>query len=1071
VTPDYLSEIPANWQATLATGNNKSSKDGEWVNKDFDLNRLVAVLTKHNIGPKDGPCFLQGKATGGTRLTKAMSALHIIGIDVDNGMPSSEIDEIVQERGLFCIRYTTHSHGKNYTEINSDAYAKYARKNNNATIAEYLVAEKRYLPEIAQQAHNVTKEMTKAGVILRVEHPAMDKNRLIFVLAKPWQVQEYELQEEAIKDWKDAYTNFASWLGIEVDKSCTDPARLFYLPRYESGALYEATVHKGKAVNIFGLPKTRLSGVTSGNVFLDAAAAMGIKDAVPGHSLKRWAAKNADRFQIVDALEEHAPHVFRNEQDKDGKRHIECPFEDNHTTPGGTATFIVNAGEGTGSGFTIKCMHAGCIERDRLGFLAEMIEKEWLPEDALTDDDFLLEIEDDEEEPQTEQEIAEAVAEAEAELDADEDYAEAVAEAEAVIAESRVVGDMPEVSKVVDLKTADQYIRSLAEAGLTLIEAAEGFDTLRSHLLFTLRIDLPKTDITRAFTSYATQRQRRLREAEREAERRKTEAAKEILRKRKLKQQEKEAQEKKDYRKELVEKEVTSSPLPVILVDDTNHLTSVDIALSALVQKNNAKPYIFRNAGALARIIHDEQKMPRAERMQLEEMRYELTHVARYLETKPDGFKEVPATNNVVKHILADPALPFPVLGGIVTAPVFGADGKINTKPGYDHSSQLYYEPPANFAVPKISEKPTEDEVDEALDLLMRNVLVDFPFDGPDDGAAERAHALCMLLQPFTRQLISGATPIYLIVKPTPGTGASKLVNIFSLISTGEEAVAQTETRSEDEIRKRITSVLLEASPTFYLDNINYRIDSSALASAVTTSWWTDRILGSTKTVRVPVKHTWIFAGNNPTMSNEIARRCVRIRLDAKVERPELRTNFKHKDLEGWVRTNRSKLIWACLTLIQNWIAQGKPDSKANKGSFEPWSRTMGGILEAARIDGFLQNDSELRDAADEEGSAIKMMLEIWWENFRDKPTTVGGNGANLYDMVQDEDIPLPIVGNNESNLKISFGKYIKRLQGRIFTIYDDGGNPLQVSINDGGKKSNKQIWQLAKVETPPQTK
>lgn len=1057
MTPDYLKEIPAEWQGTLAAGNNKSSKPGEWVNKQFNLDRLIGVLTQHTIGPKDGPCFLQGKATGGTRQSKAMESLYIIGIDVDNGMPSSEIDEIIRDRGLFCIRYTTHSHGKDYTEVKKDDFVKYTRANPGATISEYLVAKKRYLPEIAQQASLGDEEMTSSGVVIKVAHPAMDKNRLIFVLAKPWNVRDYELQEEALKAWKEAYTNFASWLGIAVDQSCTDTARLFYLPRFERGAAFEAVVHKGKAVDVFALPRTVFSRTSSGNVYLDAAAAMGVRDNDKGGDLRRWAVKYADRFQIAVVLENYAPHVLRPEKDHDGIRHIECPFEDNHTTYGGTGTFVVNAGEGTGTGFTVRCLHASCADKDRLDFLAEMLALEWFPESALTDPEYLLEIEEEEE-----------ISEAEI-LDADEDYAEAVAEAEAVTEEASATGALPSVETVTDLRAADAFVRALVESGVTLLEASEHLELLARKVKYDLRAELSKAEITRIFSKYLTQRERRIRNAERAAEDKKAAAAREALKRQKAKQQEAEKEESKELRKKLVEKEKASSPIPVIMVDNTDHLTSVDIALSALVEKNNAKPNIFRNAGALARIIHDEQKMPRTERMALEEMRFELTHVARYLETVGEGFKEVPATNNVVKHILADPNLPFPVLGGIVTAPVFGADGKINTTPGYDYSSQLYYEPPANFSIPKVVEVPTEGDVSKALELLMGNVLVDFPFDGPADGASERAHALCMLLQPFARQLVNGATPIYLIVKPTPGTGASKLVNIFSLISTGEEAVAQTETRNEDEIRKRITSVLLEASPTFYLDNINYRIDSSALASAVTTSWWTDRILGSTKTVRVPVKHTWIFAGNNPTMSNEIARRCIRIRLDAKVERPELRTNFKHKDLEGWVRKNRSQLIWACLTLIQNWIAKGKPEASVTKGSFEPWSRTLGGVLEAAGIGGFLQNDGELRDAADEEGGAIKMMLEIWWENFRESPATIGGTGANLYDMIQDEDIPLPIVGNNESNLKISFGKYIRRLQGRIFTVYDESGSPVQVSIQDGGKKSNKQIWKLSRVT--PQTK
>jgi hypothetical protein len=773
-TKDYLTPIPADWQASLACGNNKSARPGEWKNKPFTLQGMIRGLTDHTIGPKDGPCFLQGMATGGVRHMRSMERLYVVGIDVDNGMPSTEIDAIIRQRGLWCIRYTTHSHGKDYSDVRKDDWVKYLRANDGATIAEYLVAKKRYLPEVAEQAEIREERMTPEGLILRVTHPAMDKNRLIFVLSKPWSVHDFDTQEEAIKAWKEAYMSFAAWLGIAVDQSCTDPSRLFYLPRREKDALYEAVVHKGSAIDIFALPRQTLVRQSSGNVFLDAAAAMGAHDERSGTELRHWAAKNANRFLIYDALLEHAPHVLRPEKDHDAIHHIECPFEGEHSTLGGSGTFVTNAGEGTGAGFTIKCQHNSCTDRDRLEMLAEMIRLEWLPREALDDEAFLIDIEEEE---------------------GDTNAAPPPRKEE--------VPDRPSLDMVRDTATANEYLRLLVESGATLVDAAVEIDDLTDKLRRDLRVPLGKTDILRTFGMLTTAMNRRKRE-ERKAEEQKR---KDAEKRQKDKIREREAIEKKEFKEKQAQDEVKkSSDRPVIFVDTTDHLVAVKTALDSLIARNNEDPYIFRSAGGVSRIIHDELNMPRAERMGVEEMRFELCKVSRYLETSMDGFKEVPATNNVVKHILANPALEFPTLGGIVTAPVFGADGVINTSRGYSRSSQLYFEPPEGLKVPFVPHEPTKEDMDYALDLLMENALVDFPFDGPNSGVSERAHALCMVLQPFARQLIGGATPIYLIVKPTPGTGASKLVNIYSLISTGEEAIAQTETRSEDEIRKRVTS-------------------------------------------------------------------------------------------------------------------------------------------------------------------------------------------------------------------------------------------------------------------------
>jgi len=66
----------------------------------------------------------------------------------------------------------------------------------------------------------------------------------------------------------------------------------------------------------------------------------------------------------------------------------------------------------------------------------------------------------------------------------------------------------------------------------------------------------------------------------------------------------------------------------------------------------------------------------------------------------------------------------------------------------------------------------------------------------------------------------------------------------------------------------------------------------------------------------LPVRCVWATTANNPTMSTEIARRSIRIRLDPKVDRPWQRENFLHKDLRAYTTEHRGILIWACLVMI-----------------------------------------------------------------------------------------------------------------------------------------------------------
>jgi hypothetical protein len=168
--------------------------------------------------------------------------------------------------------------------------------------------------------------------------------------------------------------------------------------------------------------------------------------------------------------------------------------------------------------------------------------------------------------------------------------------------------------------------------------------------------------------------------------------------------------------------------------------------------------------------------------------------------------------------------------------------------------------------------------------------------------------------------------------------------------------------RTEEEYTKVMGAQISQGDEYVFFDNMNAALDLGPFASNVSEGRVRTRLLGSSRMIEAVVSHTWIAAANNIKGTAEILRRMVMIELDAKVPNPELRTGFKHIDLEGWVLENRPKLVWAILTLIQNWIAKGmKPWTGRPKASFEAWSRVMGGILRDAGIRGFLDNEERLR--------------------------------------------------------------------------------------------------------------
>jgi hypothetical protein len=133
-------------------------------------------------------------------------------------------------------------------------------------------------------------------------------------------------------------------------------------------------------------------------------------------------------------------------------------------------------------------------------------------------------------------------------------------------------------------------------------------------------------------------------------------------------------------------------------------------------------------------------------------------------------------------------------------------------------------------------------------------------------------------------------------------------------------------------------------------------VESGTLAMAWTVRCYRDRLLGGNKEARVKIQTVFMSSGNNVMFSRELNRRVVRIELLATTENPSLRTGFKHDPLLDWARENRWELTRACLVLCRHWIAEGRPPGTQVMGSYESYVRTMGGILGACGVEGFLAN-------------------------------------------------------------------------------------------------------------------
>ncbi|MCC6238129.1 MAG: DUF3854 domain-containing protein [Dehalococcoidia bacterium] len=447
---------------------------------------------------------------------------------------------------------------------------------------------------------------------------------------------------------------------------------------------------------------------------------------------------------------------------------------------------------------------------------------------------------------------------------------------------------------------------------------------------------------------------------------------------------------------------------PAIVVTDRFMHDIAQDCWTVLGKWNDHKPFAFQREGQLVSVQDDDSGSPYVREWTRDDLAFTLDRIAQFVRERrsDDGVFTVPGRlpEDVSRDMLATWAKPVPILRGVTGTPAFAPDGSLSVEPGYQPNSRLYYRP-AGLPVPPVPEVPSADEVAHARSLLLGELLVDFPFADQ----ASRPNALGALLTPVVRELIEGPTPLHAIDAPTPGSGKGLLTEVIAFVTSGRPAGVTSLPRSDDELRKRITAMLRDATPVILFDNISRELDSPTLAAAITSTVWSDRVLGSTLTGRYPNRSLWIGTGNNLRVSGELVRRIVQIRIDPRIDRPWERSGFRHDPLLVWVRERRHEVVWALLVLVRHWMAVGRPAWTGKPmGSFESWCQTVGGILEAAGIEGFLGNRDDLYRQADAESDEWRDFTVTWWERFGGQPVQT----ADLFPLLSEGDL-LPSLFRN----------------------------------------------------------
>jgi hypothetical protein len=344
----------------------------------------------------------------------------------------------------------------------------------------------------------------------------------------------------------------------------------------------------------------------------------------------------------------------------------------------------------------------------------------------------------------------------------------------------------------------------------------------------------------------------------------------------------------------------------------------------------------------------------------------------------------------------------LPHLASIRETPYFNRSGELITWDGYNSESRCYLRVALHLLVPVVCANPTRDDVVRAKELIVGEVFGGLPFTCE----ADLAWAIAAALSPFAPDVVNATAPLIVVKYPL-------LASLTNLLLTGEDSPPTILADiPRGELRNDLAPLLMRGVPCATIDAVSGCLDRKVVRAVGRSDL--GRFFGLSKAMR-----NVTLLMSNANVSKEVESEILRISLDSNPE------NSCGENLRARVLSNRGQLVWAALTLIQNWIASGYPDISTNViVGHEEWASRMGGILMAANIEGAHQL---MVARTDELLPGLEEFVTSWSSTYATQDVTV----PELISLARLH-IKSVVGDQGETSQRTKLGKFLKTCDGCI---------------------------------------
>jgi len=242
---------------------------------------------------------------------------------------------------------------------------------------------------------------------------------------------------------------------------------------------------------------------------------------------------------------------------------------------------------------------------------------------------------------------------------------------------------------------------------------------------------------------------------------------------------------------------------------------------------------------------------------------------------------------------------------------------KLITTLGYHQPSESFYVPSGIAKQVSPNLKATQSDAVESLKRLAY-IFKDFPLD---DVSFSVVIAACLSIP--LRMLID-LMPMTLVMAPAQGFGKTLIQSTVAMIVLGGPGNPAQFSENDEEFRKALFSVLLQAPEMVTFDNLTGIFDSKYLAQVLTSTRYADRRLGVSENVDIDVSTFFMGTGNNVVLGEDMRRRTLIARLLSPEEFPTKR-KVTEEYLLQYVKDRRADILSSLLTIAQAYFNDDEP--------------------------------------------------------------------------------------------------------------------------------------------------